>query len=558
MHNFTFRNLTAIFALLFLATGTVAQEDTGWHLKDPGADNVNGTGVEKLYNTTLKGKESQTVIVAIIDSGVDMYHEDLNENIWINEDEIPDNGIDDDQNGYVDDINGWNFIGGADGRNVTNETLEVTRLYGKYSDYFAEKDTEKLSKKDQKLYDQYLEYKETVEGKRTQSEGALSSVEVNEKVLLDAIDAFDKEYPNKKLTKEFLESFDGGDDEQMRIVQSIFSQISQFGIDIETTAQIREEISAGYAEAKKHYQNDLEYMYNPDFDSRVIVGDNYSDSYEMYYGNNDVQGEFNFHGTHVAGIVGAVRGNDKGVQGIVQNVRLMIIRTVPDGDERDKDVANAIRYAVDNGASVINMSFGKGQSWDKRAVDKAVKHAMKNDVLLVHAAGNEATDNDAFDHYPTPTFEKKGLFSKKYADNWIEVGALAPDPGEGAVASFSNYGGESVDLFAPGVQVNSTAPGSTYRPASGTSMAAPVVAGVAALIRSYYPTLTAKQVKSILTSTTIPVKNKVKQPGTGEIVAMSELCNTGGMISAEKAFKAAAGVKGKKKVKTNAQSTAKA
>jgi cell wall-associated protease len=558
MNNFTFKNLIAFCTLVLLTVTATAQEDTGWHLKDPGTDQVNGTGVDKIYTSLAKEKPSETVVVAIIDSGVDMYHEDLNENIWINEDEIPDNGIDDDHNGYVDDINGWNFIGGADGRNVNGETLEVTRLYAKYRDYFADKDIENLGKKDQKLYDLYLEYKQTVETKREQSEGAMGSVEVNEKMLLDAIEAFDKKYPGKKLTPEYMDSFDGGEDEQMQVVQRIFSQVGQFGIEIKTTAEIKEEIRTGYAEAKEHYANDLEFLYNPDFNSREIVGDNYADSYEMYYGNNDVQGDFNFHGTHVAGIVGAVRNNDKGVQGIVENVQLMIIRTVPDGDERDKDVANAIRYAVDNGASVINMSFGKGQSWDKRAVDKAVKHAMKKDVLLVHAAGNEAADNDEFDHYPTPTFEKKGLFGKKHADNWIEVGALSPDPGEDAIASFSNYGGETVDLFAPGVQVNSTAPDNSYRPASGTSMASPVVAGVAALIRSYYPALTAKQVKSILMSSTVPITNKVKQPGTGDVVAMSELCITGGMISAEKAFKAASGVKGKKKIKSKPQASAKA
>jgi subtilisin family serine protease len=558
MNHFTFRNLVALLSFSFFITLVSAQEDTGWHLKDPNADGVNGTGVEKIYKTMTKDKTSHTVVVAIIDSGVDMYHEDLNENIWINEDEIPDNNIDDDKNGYVDDINGWNFIGGPNGKNVNTETLEVTRLYGKYKDYFADKDTDKLKKKDQKLYDEYLGYKEVVEKHRSQAEGAMSSIADNEQMLLDALAAFDKKYPNKKLTKEFMASFDAGEDEQMQTVKHIFEQVGQFGMEIEAISEIETEIRDGYAEAKNDFENDLKYTYNPDFDSREIVGDDYSDSYEMYYGNNDVQGEFNFHGTHVAGIVGAVRDNEMGVRGIVQNVRLMIIRTVPDGDERDKDVANAIRYAVDNGASVINMSFGKGQSWDKRAVDKAVKHAMKNDVLLVHAAGNEAADNDASDHYPTPTFEKRGLFSKKYADNWIEVGAIAPDPGEGAIASFSNYGGESVDLFAPGVQVNSTAPDNTYRPASGTSMASPVVAGVAALIRSYYPTLTATQVKEVLKSSTVPITYKVKQPGTGEVVAMSELCNTGGMISAEKAFKAAAGVKGKKKIKTKPVQSAKA
>ena len=538
------------FYLLAIITGTgflLAQtEDTGWHLMDPTMDGVNGTSVETLYSK-LKDKSSQTIVVAIIDSGVDIDHEDLRDNIWVNEDEIPDNGVDDDGNGYVDDVHGWNFLGNADGTNITSETLEVTRLYALYRDRFEDVDINDLNKKERELYTDYQEYKQTVKKEMAKAKSAISNFDANEKMLLDAIDAFRKKYPNKKLTEKFMREFEGGSDPQMSVMQQIFEQVGQFGIEVEDIDTIEQEIRVGYKEAKKDFAAKVDYWYNPDFDSREIIGDDYDDPKDIDYGNPDVKATDNFHGTHVAGIVGAVRGNDIGVKGIATDVRLMVLRAVPDGDEHDKDVANAIRYAVDNGASVVNMSFGKYYGRNKVAVDKAVKHAMKNDVLLVHAAGNEAFDNDVKEHFPVPEFEKRGLFGKKEADNWIEVGAVNRDPGEGAIASFSNYGAETVDLFAPGGMINSTAPDNSYRPASGTSMASPVVAGVAALLRSYYPTLTAAQVKSILVESTDKVEGKVRKPGSREVVPMSELCISGGMINAKKAFELAEQTKGKKK-----------
>ena len=372
---------------------------------------------------------------------------------------------------------------------------------------------------------------------------------MNEKLLLGAIDEFRKEYPDTKLTKEFMKDFDPGLNEKLGIIRQMFDQLQSYEAEVSSIDDIENDIKMGYADAKESFQNKVDYWYNPDFNSREIIGDDYSDSYEKGYGNPNVVGSHNFHGTHVAGIVGAVRGNDTGVKGIVENVQLMVLRAVPDGDEHDKDIANAILYAVDNGASVINMSFGKGQSWDKVAVDKAVKHAMKNDVLIVHAAGNEAEDNDEIQHFPVPEYKKKGLFGKKAAENWIEVGALNSDPGENSIASFSNYGKESVDIFAPGGMILSTAPDNNYQPASGTSMASPVVAGVAALIRSYFPTLTAEQVKDVIVGSASSMDTKVKMPGTGELVSMSELCNTGGIIDAQRAVELAAKTKGKKKIK---------
>jgi len=278
------------------------------------------------------------------------------------------------------------------------------------------------------------------------------------------------------------------------------------------------------------------------------LGDNYADQKERVYGNNDVEGPDAFHGTHVAGIIAAVRNNETGMNGVANNVQIMSVRAVPDGDERDKDVANAIRYAVDNGASIINMSFGKGYSWNKQIVDDAVRYAEKHDVLLVHAAGNSSENTDISDNFPNETFTKKKLFGKKQARNWLEVGALSWKGGEDAAAGFSNYGKENVDLFAPGVAIYSTIPDNNYGEAQGTSMASPVVAGVAAILRSYFPTLSARQVKDILMETVVPINQKVKKPGKDEdLVPFSDLSVSGGTINALKAAEKAAKVKGKRK-----------
>ncbi|MEZ5059157.1 MAG: S8 family serine peptidase [Saprospiraceae bacterium] len=296
-----------------------------------------------------------------------------------------------------------------------------------------------------------------------------------------------------------------------------------------------------------YFESKFKYHYNPDFNARTIVGDNYFNTYEKGYGNNDVEGPDAGHGTHVAGIIAASRGNGVGMDGVANSVRIMSVRAVPDGDERDKDVANAIIYAVDNGASVINMSFGKGYSWDKEAVDKAVKYAKKKDVLLIHAAGNDSENNDNTDNFPNDNYEKSGWFSPKKAKNWLEIGALSWKGGENSPATFSNYGKENVDLFAPGVDIYSTIPDQTYASFSGTSMASPVTAGVAAVIRSYYPELTAEQVKEVLMESVVPLEFDVMKPGTEEKVPFSDLSVTGGVVNVYKAVFLASKTKGKKK-----------
>ncbi|MBK6904128.1 MAG: S8 family peptidase [Saprospirales bacterium] len=530
--------LLLLIAVLFSGYSLMAQGDEAkenWFNLDPSSDGVQGVSTERMYKELLAGKKGQTVIVAVIDSGVDSEHEDLKSIMWVNAGEIAGNGKDDDNNGYVDDIHGWNFIGGADGRNVNQDTYEATRLYVKYKKYFEGKDAAKLPKKEKAMYDEYQIIKTEIEEKQAELEGNVTLYQG----LLDGVQALKTALGKDEVTKEDLENFETEDPALIQALGVLKNVLANGG----NLSEVEEQLQG----AVDYFQGQFEYGNNPDFDPRSIVGDNYNDSSERYYGNNDVKGPDASHGTHVAGIIAAARGNDLGVKGVADNVRIMSVRAVPDGDERDKDVANAILYAVDNGASVINMSFGKGYAWDKGVVDKAVKYALKHDVLLVHAAGNAGQDNDTQSNFPNDEFAKKGLFGPKEAANWIEVGALSWKGGENAAANFSNYGKKKVDVFAPGVDILSTTPDQGYESFSGTSMASPVTAGVAAVLRSYFPELSAEQVKEVIMASTEATDVKVKKPGSKTLVPFEDLCVTGGVVNAYKAVELASKTKGKKK-----------
>ena len=550
--------------LFFISVFAHAQmAPKNWYHLDA-SEGYNGTSASKAFKEIIKEKVGKPVVVAIIDSGIDVEHEDLKANIWRNSGEIPGNGIDDDKNGYVDDIHGWNFIGGPDGKNVGPETYEVTRLYAALKYKYENADPEKLSNSQKAEYEQFLTYKSKVEEERQKAQEDLAQIAAFESQVLVGMNAIANalgERPNDVkviMGEDPYKELNLIETPELAMAINVSKQILKQSDEITNVNQLKESLISILNEEKQGSQNKLDYAYNPDYDSRkLIVKDNYADSNERFYGNNDVEGPDALHGTHVAGIVGAVVGNEIGSDGIARNVKLMSVRAVPDGDERDKDVANAIRYAVDNGASIINMSFGKGYSWDKKAVDEAVKYAAKHDVLLVHAAGNSGQNNDKTDNFPNDFLGKHGFIFKKkcHADNWLEVGALSFKPGEDMVAGFSNYGKENVDLFSPGVQIYATTPNDEYQYLQGTSMAAPAAAGVAAVIRSYYPALTAEQVKEILMKSVKPISDVVKKPGTkgAEKVSFSELSVSGGTINLYNALQLAAKTKGKKKIKEETQ-----
>ena len=527
-------------AITFFSVFTIQaqgeQVPQNWFHLDLKKDGYPGISNEQTYKELLKGKTGKKVIVAILDSGVDHEHEDLKDVMWVNKDEIPDNGIDDDKNGYVDDIHGWNFIGNKDGTNVEFDNLEMTRLYAKYKQQFEGKDPNSISKKEKAQYDDFIEFGKVIEEKKASIKPELENLTI----FNDLLGLLESTLKKEDITKEDLENLKSDDPMLGQVAPIVLNMMEESG-------QSYPEFKKGFVDYF-NYLNGEQYYYDPELDTRKIVGDNYSDPYEIGYGNNDVCGPDAQHGTHVAGTVAAVRGNGIGMDGVANNVEIMSVRVVPHGDERDKDVANAIKYAVDNGASVINMSFGKGQSPRKKVVDEAVKYAQKKDVLLIHGAGNDAQENTAFNNYPNDKFGKAGLFSPKFAKNWIEVGAISYTDDENLVASFSNYSNTWVDVFAPGEKIYATVPDSKYEFLQGTSMASPIVAGVAAIIRSYFPELKAEQVKEVLLQSTSKPKKKVIKPGSGEKVQFSQLSTSGGIINSYNAVRLAAQTKGKKKV----------
>jgi subtilisin family serine protease len=523
-------------------TIAVAEPPSDWFLKDPETDSVQGVSAEKAYATLLKGKPSRTVIVAIVDSGIDIEHEDLRDNIWTNEDEIPGNGIDDDKNGYIDDIHGWNFIGGKDG-NVDADTYEVTREYARLKPKYENVEEKDVSKKNRDEYAYWKEVKDKYErdskAAKDQYDQYLQQYQLytNAFLTIHYCDSLLQGTLGSPVTKSSLANIESSNDTIQYAKQMLSRILESVDGDVEVSAFL-EELASYIKQLKEgvdHFQTAVEYGYNTDFNSRTIVGDDPDKPTEREYGNNDVEGPDARHGTHVAGIIGANRNNAIGIKGIADNVKIMSVRAVPNGDERDKDIANAIRYAADNGAQIINMSFGKSFSPHKDLVDKAVKYAESKGVLMIHAAGNDSDNLDQEKNFPSRTYASGGE-----AKSWLEIGASSWGADEDLVGSFSNYGKKSVDLFAPGVQIYSTTPNDTYENLQGTSMAAPATTGVAAIIMEYFPNLTADQVQEILRQSTRKFDGlKVMKPGTKEVVPFSELSSSGGMVNAYQAVKLA-------------------
>jgi subtilisin family serine protease len=493
-----------------------------WQLLDVATDRVAGISARKAEQELLAGKQpKRTVLVAVIDGGVDTAHVGLKSHLWTNPKEVAGNGKDDDNNGYVDDVRGWNFIGGKDGKDVQYDLLEVTRLWVRCNKAPNAGPTSKLPAPDAATCKRATEEYAKVKAENQQLAQQITQIDA---VLTRANEILRKAIGDS-LTKDKVSAFQPNSAESQQ-AKTMWLRLADAGI---TPGEV--------ADAKKDVESKQKYGLNPDFDPRPIVGDDYANTAERRYGNADVMGPDAKHGTHVSGIIGGVRGTPGGIDGVATNVKIMMVRTVPDGDERDKDIANAIRYAVDNGAQVINMSFGKGYSPEKRAVDEAVKYADSKGVLMVHAAGNDGENLAEKASFPTPTYLAGGK-----PNNWIEVGASSWKGLDSLAAPFSNYGKAQVDVFAPGVDILSTVPGGGYERESGTSMAAPVVTGLAALVMSYYPNLSAADVKRIiLDSATRYADQKVVKPGsqTGEQVTFGSLSMTGGIVNAYAALKLA-------------------
>lgn len=545
------KKIIALSLILSVGHFSFAQEnkgnDHGWQLMDKSTDGVYGISLEKTYKEILSTmKPKKKVIVAVIDSGIDTLHEDLKSIIWVNKKEIPGNGKDDDKNGYTDDIHGWNFIGGKDGKNVSKDSYEAARIYYKFKPKFDnQKIDEKALTEDEK--NQLKNYNKAKSALESQAKEASMYVNFLSKIVpkLPTVDSILQHGIGKvSYSGDDLQAYKPSSNEETRarsLLLGLFQQTKQMEL---TNIQIIKDLTEFYDGEKRK----VDAITTPPVNYRGdVVKDNYDDPTDRFYGNNDVMGTDADHGTHVSGIIAAIRNNGVGINGVANNVEIMPIRTVPDGDEHDKDVANAIRYAVDNGAWVVNMSFGKSFSPEKRWVDDAVKYAESKGVLLIHAAGNDGKNIDEEDNFPSLNYNYD---TSKIANNWLNVGASGANSNDLA-ATFSNYGKREVGVFAPGVKIYSTIPGgNTYGTHDGTSMAAPVVTGLASLLLSYYPELTAVQVKDIIKKSVMKVEDiDVIIPGTEDAkVKLNEISETGGIVNAFNAFQLASKTKGDRKI----------
>ncbi|TKC01781.1 S8 family peptidase [Pedobacter cryotolerans] len=526
MNKNIFKNLLVVALVTALPFLSNAQRKANWQNFDLKTDSIFGISTEKAYTELLKGKKSTPVLVAVIDGGVDLNHEDLKRVIWKNTKEIPGNGVDDDKNGYIDDVHGWNFLGGKDGKSIEFETLELTRLVRRDQARFAKVTAATIAEKDKADYEIFVQNREELEKRLVTAKSDLAGI-TGFKFYLDQIV---KKIGKPNPTIADIEAFKPTSQQEEGVKGALLNVMKEMDFSTFYTSQIE----AGYKQAYEMVNYNLNVDYNP----RDIVGDDPNNSKERFYGNNDIKGPDALHGSHVAGIIAADRTNAIGIKGVAANVMIMGVRNTPSGDERDKDVANAIRYAADNGAKVLNMSFGKGYSWDKAIVDEAVKYAVSKDVLLVHAAGNDNKDTDVEPNFPSKKYLDGGV-----ASSYIVVGASDYKDDENLKAAFSNYGKTSVDVFAPGVRINSTIPDDNkYSVQDGTSMAAPVVAGLAALIRSYYPKLSAVQVKEIIMKSVVKVNRSIKNMKGADTVDVpfADLCVSGGIVNAYNALKLAA------------------
>ncbi|CAM1369726.1 Subtilase family protein [Tenacibaculum sediminilitoris] len=490
-------------------------EQKNWQHLDLATDTIPGMSVNKAYDF-LKGKKSVQVVVGVVDSGTDLKHEDLMDVAWVNTKEVAGDGIDNDKNGYVDDINGWNFLGDS-----YKEHLEYERILMKPEVADAETLAEVKAYQAEKI----AEAKMTVSRYKNLETGAVESDK-----------ALTKYFGKSSYTKDEVAAINTSD-EMLGKAKAFATQM--FGY-FETLTEAKEYFEKGIKNAQKTIDGD-----NLKTDYRTVVGDNaYDINDKPGYGNGNtghsVKDEA--HGSHVSGIVAAKRNNGKGMNGVADNVKIMAVRSVSDGDEYDKDVALGIRYAVDNGAKVINGSFGKGFSPNKEWVYDAIKYAASKDVLFVIAAGNSGKNIDVEKTFPNDTPD----LENEIADNVLTIGAMSAKYTKELPAPFSNYGKKNVDVFAPGVQVYSTTPDNEYKKLDGTSFASPATAGVAALVRSYYPELTASQVKHILMNSGTKIDLEVVKPGTGARygtapvkVPFSELSVSGRVVNAYNAVRMA-------------------
>lgn len=498
-----------------------------WQHLDIEKDTLAGTSLNRAYKELIKNKKGKEIIVAVIDTDIDINHEDLKSAIWINKKEIPNNGIDDDKNGYIDDINGWNFLGNSKGEFVSYANITPIRILRNLKKKYSSYPNFKGNTKDSLLYIKAnIQFKKDIE-----------DLDELKKYASENLKAYRESV--KKVEAQFHKnnfSIDEIDDLYLKCKKEN-SSLTQDVLTLRGHIRLGKDYNELLNDSIK-VQDKAKTSYNEDYNDRAIIGDNDLDLNDNKYGNNNVfqNSEWTYHGTIVSGVIGANRKNKIGINGFSDQIKIMPILAVPYGGyENEKDINLAIHYAVDNGAKVINMSFGNTTGDHSEWIKEAFLYAEKHDVLLIAGSGNNSRNNDIIPFYPIDYDEKSGI---EYCNNFIKVGAITLDGDKYFLAYFTNYGKKTVDLFAPGFFLKTTDPNVGYSYRDGTSMASPIVAGVAALVRSHYPKLSASEIKQILLESSVKYDLEVQVPGEkeGTLKNFQELSKSGGVVNAYNAL----------------------
>lgn len=531
--------IAAVFLTAFAVNAQNAKPDPmedkdlmTWYHKDFANTSVYGINTQNAYKfLESKGLKPQTIIVGVLDSGVEVDHPGLIKNLWINPKEIANNGIDDDKNGYVDDIHGWNFIG-----NKTTDTdidnMEVTRVVKKYQELFEGNNSAQNKANQAQMPEEFEMYMRSKALFQEKSLKAQQSYKTYLKIQ-SLIPVMVKMLNGNVLTQETLKTVKPADQDEAMAAQVLLGLATDPSFAGKNPQDVEKKLSEEMKEALNYFEPQANKQYNLDFDPRSeTVGDNYEDYYQKSYGNNNYEGPDAEHGTHVAGIIAGLPQGREVQYGVAHKVaKIMTVRTVPNGDERDKDVANAIRYAVDNGARVVNMSFGKPVSPGKSVVWDAMKYAESKGVLLVKAAGND--NQDIAEHIYYPTNFKSPSDEKSFLSNMLVVGA-STNNNESLRADFSNFNGKMVDVFAPGTEIYAPVPDYKYKYNQGTSMASPVVAGAAAVLWAYMPNLKAEQIIDALVKTVNTSTGNAHLPDN-KMDRFDGISRAGGVVDLKKA-----------------------
>jgi cell wall-associated protease len=517
-----------------------------WHQKDYQQDSIAGISLDKWSRLNKKKTKNNTIIVAVVDTQIDLKHEDLQGQIWTNLKEIPDNGIDDDKNGYIDDTKGWSFTGNKSGGYVVWGNFEYVRIVRESEILYKDKTESQITAQELSNYKEYLRAQKILKTETIYYKNWLKSLNYSVLTYPIAKDSLKHYFPKEDYTYQQLDSMYN----KYKINDKTFRQRREDG-DWDIGAMIgfikaRLDFNEHSLEDVKENETQADSILNKNlninFNERTSIGDN-PKILEKGYGNNNVSNKkpdhrsIQDHCTKVSGIIAANRENNIGIKGIANNTRIMPLSISFSGDEHDKDIAMAVRYAVDNGAKIINMSFGKEFSLKKEWVFEAFKYAEEHNVLLVHCSGNNYFNVDKNPYYPS---DNNFDGTKEVCSNFINVGSISSRLDSTFVSAFSNYGKQNVDLFAPGEEIYTTAAGNAYKSDSGTSLAGPMVSGTAALIWSYYPNLTAAQVKQIIMDSGTAYDLEVLVPGTTDKkVPFSELSKSGKVLNVYSAMQLA-------------------